>query len=201
VKLLTIQAVRKQQTQERPAHHTHLSGQMNACERCYSDTGDVHRSTWELCAWQQLERVLEQPIVQHFMAQHDLVRQSTHLLGRDLGFLVEAKVLGGKRGAADVYVPVLDLIIQIDGQHHDGVDQLLVDSRFDIDARQQGRRLLRLHYADADKFYDYIHSAVVLCLQSMTSSWVMYTKHHPHHPTQVGQAAGVTTYHHVTTEN
>jgi hypothetical protein len=178
VKMMTIQAVVKQMTKKRPIKHAHLCGKMNECERCLKDTTDVHRSVWELAAWEQLEVVLQQPHVQLYMR---LKGASTGLWGADLGFLVEAKVLGGKRGATDVYIPVLNLLIQVDGEHHNEAGQLVVDSRFDMDAQQQGRRLLRLHHSDAISFSAYIHYAVVKCIRSPAASWVLYTRHHPHH--------------------
>jgi hypothetical protein len=180
VKMMTIQAVVRQMSKERPIKQAHLSGRMNECERCFGHTTDVHRSTWELCAWRQLEVVLEQPRVHQYMR---LKGQSIGLWGGDLGFLVESKVLGGKRGACDVYIPVLNLLIQIDGEHHDKVDQLVVDSRFDSDAKQQGRRLLRLHHSDANNFCAYIYYAVEMCIRSPAASWVLYTRHHPHFTT------------------
>lgn len=167
VKMMTIQAVVKQLSKERPIKHAHLCGKMDACERCFSATSDLHRSEWERGAWKTLEVVLEQPRVCAYMR---LAGQSTDLWGGDRGFLVEAKVLGGKRGASDVYIPVLNLLIQIDGEHHDKAHQLVVDSRFDLDAKKQGRRLLRLHYADVGSFFAYINYAVERCIRSPAAS-------------------------------
>jgi very-short-patch-repair endonuclease len=61
--------------------------------------------------------------------------------------VVEAKVLRGKFGAADMYVPGLDLIVQVDGEHHGDADQLKKDGRFNDAAVAQQRHVLRLWYA------------------------------------------------------
>jgi hypothetical protein len=55
-----------------------------------------------------MEWALEQPYVQHAM-QTSTWHSGAALAGRDRGYVVEAKVLRGKFGAADMYVPGLDL--------------------------------------------------------------------------------------------
>jgi hypothetical protein len=168
VQLCTVQAVVKQL-----ANHACLR-----CDRCNRSLHQTHRSKFEEYAWAQLHYTLEQAAVKQFMSQ-----RIPSLHGRYLGYVVEAKVLRKHFGAADIYIPALDLIIQVDGQHHESPLQMSRDARFDAEAHFQGRALLRLHYLDECAFHKIIPAAVQMCMErclNVTSqACLMYTKSHP----------------------
>jgi very-short-patch-repair endonuclease len=88
---------------------------------------------------------------------------------------------------ADVYIPALDMIIQVDGQHHNQQVQLAKDARFDATAFEQRRALLRLHHEDMMSFHEIIPDAVMRCIQrcqlslqrgSALTSLIMYSSTH-----------------------
>jgi hypothetical protein len=166
VKLCSAEAVVKQMTE-----HECLS-----CDRCNKSVHSAHRSKYEAYAWDLLECTLDQATVCEFMYEG-----SDSLYGKCLGFVVEAKVLRKRFGAADIYIPALDLIIQVDGQHHDSPTQMGKDARFDAEAHGQGRALLRLHHLDECAFHKAIPKAVQLCMERCqpTTGLVMYTDSHP----------------------
>ena len=149
------------------------------CDRCDRSLHPTQRSRFEKYAWDQLEHTLVQSDVRQFMSH-----RMPHMHGRDMGYVVEAKVLRGKFGAADIYIPSLDLIIQVDGQHHDNSKQLETDARFDAEAYRQGRALLRLHHEDMLAFHIIILPAVMLCMQRSKNAstalggLVMYSSTH-----------------------
>ena len=85
-------------------------GRLRDCLRC----GSSYRwgaepskgrldSYWVQVAWTSMDWALEQPYVQHAM-QTSTWHSGAALAGRDRGYVVEAKVLRGKFGAADMYV-------------------------------------------------------------------------------------------------
>lgn len=86
-------------------------------------------------------------------------------------------MLLGTYGAADVFIPALNMIIQVDGQHHDGPTRLAIDARFDAEAHKQGRALLRLHHEDTMAFHRMIPEVVMRCIE-----WCQ-----PNHVTPDGQ--------------
>lgn len=148
------------------------------CDRCDVALHPARRSQFEKYTWEQLQQVLGQSDVQQSMAS-----LMPDLQGIDMGYVVEAKVLRGKLGAADVYIPALDMIIQVDGQHHDKLEQLVKDARFDAMAHEQKRALLRLHYDDMPAFHKIIPHAMMLCIKrcelATRSSLIMYSWTHP----------------------
>jgi very-short-patch-repair endonuclease len=101
------------------------------------------------------------------------------LCGKDLGYVVEVKVLKGRFGKADVYVPSIDLIIQVDGEHHNMPHQLSVDARFNAEGVSQSRRVLRLYYKDVSSFRSAIHNAVHSCITDPTAAWAVCSSQHP----------------------
>lgn len=148
------------------------------CDRCDASLHPAQRSRFERYAWEQLQYTLLQPGVHSFM-----LGMMPNLVGMDLGYVVEAKVLRGNLGAADMYIPALDMIIQVDGQHHDKPQQLAKDARFDATVHEQSRALLRLHHEDMLSFHKIIPSAVRSCIQRcqqvVWASLVMYSSAHP----------------------
>jgi hypothetical protein len=99
--------------------------------------------------------------------------------GKDLGYVVEVKVLKGRFGKADIYVPSIDLIIQVDGEHHNMPHQLNTDARFNGEAVRQNRRVLRLYYKDVSDFRSDIRSAVEECIGSAHDAWAKCSSQHP----------------------
>jgi hypothetical protein len=159
LRLLTVQGAKKQVEDSK-----HL-GQLSACERCpctYRLQGpqpqpdELHRSYYEQAAWLQLERVLETDDIVQYMS----AKGSVH--GQELGYVVEVKILRGKFGKADIYVPSIDLIIQVDGEYHKLPGKLNTDAMFNAEAVSQGRRVLRLWYMDVPHFHSAIANAVRL---------------------------------------
>ena len=174
VKLCTVQAATKQVVQ-----HGCLP-----CDRCNITLHPMRRSQYEAYSWAQLEHTLETPMVMQFMSQ-----AGSTLHGKHLGYVVEAKVLRGRFGAADMYVPALDLIIQVDGQHHELPAQLSVDARFDCEAHRQNKALLRLCYHDQLAFHKVFPQALHMCMQrqqTATTGLAMYTASHPQSTRPVG---------------
>jgi very-short-patch-repair endonuclease len=175
VRILTIQGAKRQVDDQR-----HI-GLMSACERCSCAyklgpaplPSDIHRSYYEQVAWLNLEHVLASAEVMQYMSA-----AGNLLHGRDLGYVVEVKVLRGKYGKADIYIPSIDLIIQVDGEHHDTASQQTTDARFNTEAVRQHRRVLRLCYKDVCDFLGVIRSVVHQCIASR-DAWAKCTVQHP----------------------
>lgn len=125
------------------------------CRRC----NKMHRSSYEQYVWQLLHGILGRKDVVMFMSSHQ-----TCMIGGDLGFVVEAKVLKGKYGAVDNYIPALNLIVQVDGQHHDQAEQAHKDHAADKRAEQLGYRVLRLCYDQHHSWYAALEWAVGQCM-------------------------------------
>jgi very-short-patch-repair endonuclease len=112
------------------------------------------------------------------------VRDALELAGME--FEVYCKVLGGRLGSADVYIPSARLIIAVDGPGHmeEAVkgtslgQQMEVDEAFDNACMAQGYRLLRMHHVDID-FGDTLGCvlrALHFCNLAPTSPFVMFSK-------------------------
>ena len=111
-------------------------------------------------------------------------RGALQVLGVD--FQVYPKVLGGKFGAADIFVPSAQLIIAVDGPQHLFGDCKTVcnalqrkrDASFDSAALQQGKRLLRLHCRDVElgDAGRYIRWALKFCSLKPHLCFRMYSK-------------------------
>lgn len=163
-----------------------------ACERCacsYKTVGpepnasDVHRSYYEQCCWLHLEHVLDRPEVRHGM-KSAAPSGCSMLVGADTGYVVEARVVTGWRGAVDVYVPALRLVVQVDGEHHQSTEQQDTDIKFIQIARQQRFHVLRLWHADLYTMPQDILGMVQNCMQhtctrSVSPSLVKCTRSHP----------------------
>lgn len=148
------------------------------CDRCDVEVHPAQRSQFERCAWLALQNILGKSDVQMFMAS-----LMPNLTGQDMGYVVEAKVLRGTLGAADMYIPSLDMIIQVDGQHHDQLVQMSRDARFDAVANEQHRAMLRLHHEDMQAFHQTITEAVMRCIRRCQDddpwkSLIMYSASH-----------------------
>jgi hypothetical protein len=128
----------------------------------------------EADAWQLVRSYVTQPIVLQYMS-----RVNPQLVGPELSWLVEVKVLQGRFGAADIYIPSLHLIIQVDGHHHDHFKQLETDSLFDQQACLQGYALLRLHHDDRGTWYAAIASVAAKCMAGVGHGCAFYSVTHP----------------------
>lgn len=158
LRYMSIQAAKRQL--ENPKHPCALS----PCERCSvgnyracpEPQADVHRSYFELMTWLAVERALCTPDVVHFITTH-----ATHpinmMVGRELGYVVEVRLVQNWNGSVDVWVPGLHLIIQVDGQHHDEDHQQDKDAAFMAVAVQNGFNVFRMHHQDIK----YVHAEVV----------------------------------------
>jgi very-short-patch-repair endonuclease len=175
VRILTIQGAKRQVDDQR-----HV-GLLSTCERCSCAyklgpeplPDDIHRSYYEQVAWLKLEDVLASAQVMQYMAS-----TAGMLHGRELGYVVEVKVLRGRYGKADIYIPAIDLIIQVDGEHHDSAHQQFIDAKFNTEAVRQHRRVLRLCYKDVCHFYGAISTAVHQCMASR-DPWAKCSAEHP----------------------
>jgi hypothetical protein len=174
LRLLTVQSAKKQVEDGR-----HL-GQLSACERCpcayrlhgpETQPEDLHRSYYEQAAWLELERVLAAGNIVEYMS----AKGSLH--GQELGYVVEVKILKGKFGKADIYVPSIDLIIQVDGEYHKLPSKLNTDAKFNDEAVRQGRRVLRLWYKDVPHFHSAIANAVHQCI-AFKDAWAKCSVQH-----------------------
>jgi very-short-patch-repair endonuclease len=175
VKLCTIEAVGKQISE-----HDSLG-----CDRCQPLWHPSQRSNFESYAWRLLEHTLEQPSVKRCMQG-----RMPDMTGQLMGFVVEAKVLCGKYGASDIYIPALNMIIQVDGQHHSSKypKQLSRDARFDGEAHNQGRALLRLNHVDEPAWHTIIPNAVAMCMDQLQHGQgvIMYSPSHEQHDRPAG---------------
>jgi hypothetical protein len=176
LRLLTVQAAKRQVEDSK-----HL-GQLSACERCpcaYRVQGpaplpdELHRSYCEQVAWLQLERVLKSDNIQRHMSA-----KGSSLHGQELGYVVEVKIMRGTFGKVDIYVPLIDLIIQVDGKHHNLPAQLQRDARFNAEAVVQRRHVLRLYYKDVPHFHSAIINAFHQCMHSNVA-WAKCSVQHP----------------------
>ena len=111
------------------------------------------------------------------MIQHMSAISTLH--GKELGYVVEVKVLKGRSGKADIYVPAIDLIIQVDGEHHIMPCQLSVDAIFNDEAVRQKRRVLRLYHKDVSCFHQDIHNAVRESCTHHSEAWAKCSSRHP----------------------
>lgn len=72
---------------------------------------------------------------------------------------VYPKVLRGRYGSVDVFLPAAQLMVMVDGPGHIDectrwvplAEQQRIDADFDAEVQRQGKRLLRLHYRDIER--------------------------------------------------
>jgi hypothetical protein len=186
--LQTIQATLRQ---------LHNTGQVSQCYRCssfYSLLGpkpsvEKGMSYFAQYTWMLLDFLLVQPTL---VTCTPLQPCTGTLTDKDVGYITEAKVLCGSYGAADIYVPVLDLIIQVDGHFHDRLDHINRDQKFDAECIKQHHNLLRLHYQDIGSWGGYIKYTMQLCLMKLQQPptnmppVVVYTESHQQWDPQLG---------------
>lgn len=97
------------------------------------------------------------------MAAYDSIKSHCKAL-----WLVEVKVLKGRFGAVDIYVPALKPAIKIDGEQHLLSDihsnsfeqQIELDDRFNQAAMQQNISVLRLQWEDSSRYSNFITKAL-----------------------------------------
>jgi hypothetical protein len=182
---VSFQGVQATMKQLKDTRRTPL-GQLHPCLRCASPhkhgpepTGVRNMSMWVQQTWSSLEALLANPVIAAAMIQHGRDNAAPIVLvGPQLGYVVETKVLKGRYGAADIYVPSINLIVQVDGEHHNNSKQLAVDLLFDTEARKQGYRLLRVCYKDIPEVHGHLHSTIKACLQC-SNAFVLYSASHP----------------------
>lgn len=168
--------------------------QLFECERCSVGdyalwgpepvTDNMHRSYWEALCWLSLERVLGLPDVQHHMGMVQAPPFNI-LVGPVLGYVVECKAIAKWGGCVDVFVPSLNLAIQVDGEHHDAPEQQEVDKRFMTAATKQGVHALRLSWKDWKAFYGLIKHMVYDCMNCNPNQSTI-ARYSPMHPLTVG---------------
>lgn len=137
---------------------------------------------------------MECTICEEKAASHPEVVVLCKLKRLGIPYEAQTKVLGGTSGAVDFWIPSLNLIIQVDGPLHMEergwgkalAEQQEVDRRFDKEAWQQRRRLLRLHYKDVSrgKSLESIHAAISLCTRFPSRRFKLYS------PTYININAG-----------
>jgi hypothetical protein len=186
VRFLSVQAAARQAAEDQDGDL-----QLHDCERCGCSyktvgpepaAGDVHRSYYEQCCWLYLEHVLDRPEVRHAM-QESATSECNLMVGPDTGYVVEARVVTGWRGAVDVYVPALRLVVQIDGQHHQSTEQQDTDIKIIQVAHQQSFHVLRLWHADLYTMPQDLLGMVHSCMQhpgtTVSPAIVKCTVSHP----------------------
>jgi hypothetical protein len=165
---MTIQAAKRQL--ENPKH----IGKLTPCERCSvgnyrlhpEPQPDVHRSFFELMTWLAVEAALCTPAVMHYItttAPHPM----NQMIGRDTGYVVECRLVHGWKGNVDIWIPGLNLIIQVDGEHHDDAAHQDTDLAFITVAVQQRFHVLRVHYQDLKYVHDEVFAMVNDCMRCM----------------------------------
>lgn len=147
-----------------------------------SHHGQRNQSYYVQVAWLALDSCLEDATLVNGTI---LCPTDGTMTGMWRGYCVEAKVLKGSYGAADIYVPLVNLVIQVDGQSHDHPTQQEVDMRFNHACQAQGRNLLRLHWFKELSFYHEIRKAIQLCIsrqQLVAPPLMLYNVSHPLKP-------------------
>lgn len=164
------------------------------CYRCNSKVqsgkrkgfGEPTGSGWVDDAWKALEALLDSPEIAYRMqSMTALAHADVHgLCGKRLGFVVEAHVVPGER-AADIYVPWLNLVIQVDGECHSKKRKRGKDTNMDSDKKFVAAcklhkfHLLRLWWDDS-KFFDlHIRRALMYCLSQPSSPLCAGSNQHP----------------------
>ena len=113
-----------------------------------------------------------------------VVRGAVQQLG--LAYQVYPKILRRTFGAADLYIELEGLIVQVDGPQHVAEDCKSVpnavqrerDAAFNAEALRQGRSVLRLHHIDveAGDSHRYIKWAVIFSQRRPELCFLMYSK-------------------------
>ncbi len=184
LRLMTCQAAMKQ------LQLPNSNGTLVQCERCGVGNywmhgaqpvpGDVHRSYWETLAWLGVEKCLDSDVIMQYIASKASA-PLTALVGRHLGYVVEGRVLPGWPGCVDVYVPALQLILQIDGEHHDSDahGQQSKDIRFLQVASKHGFHALRLSHVDYKTFHQDIAAMLHDCMHACGAVVSRISRGHP----------------------
>jgi len=188
LRLMTVQAAKKQL--DAPRHSA--SKQLFPCERCsvgdfegvlgpQSCPEDIRRSKWEQWCWLNLQKVLaHKQVVQHM--QQALPASQKALVGPVLGYVVECKAVPGWNACVDIFVPALNLAIQVDGEHHSKPVQMAIDERFMHTAAQHGIHAFRLSCEDHTKHtYMLLWHVVGLCMQHKPGQPCI-SRYSPKHP-------------------
>jgi very-short-patch-repair endonuclease len=157
LRYMSIQAAKRQ------LENSKHPGALSPCERCSvgnyrscpEPQADLHRSYFELMTWLAVEHALCTPAVDHYITTN-ATQPMNMMVGRELGYVVEPRLVQKWNGSVDVWVPGLHLIIQVDGQHHDEDHQQDKDVSFMVMAVQQGFNVFRMHYQDIK----YVHAEV-----------------------------------------
>lgn len=125
--------------------------------------------TIELCTWRAIEKSLCTPaVVNHIM--NTSATPYNMLVGENLGYVVEAKVVKHWVGAADIFVHGLNLIIQVDGEYHKDKVQQDKDIDFMLVAVQQHFNVLRVFYTDVRFVQNEVDGVVAACMQLAAGS-------------------------------
>ncbi len=169
------------------------NGMLQKCERCsvgnYAENGpdvvpdDKHRSIWEQLAWLAIECTLSEHIVSNHITAANNASPTAELVGPQLGYVVEAKVVPGWQGCVDIYVPGLHLIIQVDGGHHDSDvhGQQQRDMRFLALAHKHRLHALRVSHLDDRSMHHDIKTMVHDCMAACNGDAII-SRLSPTHP-------------------
>lgn len=136
-------------------------------------------------AWLALEAVLvTQDVAMRLLERAGTCAVGSLMHGKNMGYIVEAKVLQGTYGAADAFVPLLNLVVHVDGEHHaKNVDQVVKDDKFNAECTRQGRSAVRLYWSRElpTHYYQEITEAVERCFAS-EKPFILYSRNHPNRP-------------------
>lgn len=181
LRYMTIQAANNQL--KNPKHPNMLA----KCERCSvgpyrtqppePQPHDKHRSYYEICTWLAVESALCMPSTMTYITNTSPAPYNL-LVGADLGYVVEAKVVKHWKGGVDIFVPGLNLIIQVDGEQHDEEGQQDKDMQFMFLAVQQQFNVLRVHYSDVRHAHREVGCVVAACMQAKSRPIAKCSRHH-----------------------
>jgi hypothetical protein len=106
-----------------------------------------------------------------------------------LGFVVECKAVPEWNACVDIYVPTLNLAIQVDGEHHSKPAQIETDKRFMLKAQHHGVHACRLSCDDHTKYtQSLIRLAVHMCMHHKHGQPCI-SMYSPRHPVCMQEAA------------
>jgi hypothetical protein len=133
-----------------------------------------------------LGRGATQPASDHV---HTAVRISSELFP-GARIIFEARVIKGFNGGVDITIEYKDsrgetkeIDIEVDGEQHfkkqyhktSAQEQREIDERKDTMALEQGRRLVRLHYNDRNRWGDTLKMGRKLAESNRNQNWILYS--------------------------
>lgn len=103
-------------------------------------------------------------------------------------WVAEVRILKRFGGAVDIFIPVYNLIVQIDGEQHfagkfhscTAAEQAINDDKMNKRAWEQGFKVLRVHHHDSRSFGAHLHRAIAECITLPNYKFIDFTKSWPH---------------------